>query len=294
MASPIPLGGFALHEIEEITDSTVDPLFLLPSLTRETIERHAGWLAPHYYDPASGTFILVIRSWLLRTPTHNILIDTCCGNDKPRPYFPPADRLNAPYLDRLKQAGCSPDDIDFVMCTHLHVDHCGWNTRLENGRWVPTFRKARHIFSRTECEAWGPGAAGERPLVAQPDVYEDSVAPVIAAGLAELIDGVFSPLAGLSIEPAPGHSPGHCLIRAESGGTTGLFTGDVMHHPIQIAAPGLNSAFCSDPAQAARTRRRVLTECAEHGHLLVPAHFPTPAFGRVEAVANGFGFRPGL
>jgi len=284
----LTLGQIEVHEIVESINPAVDPYFLFPTLARDRLAAEAAWLAPRCYDPVTDTIPLTIRSWLLKTPRHRILIDTCCGNDKPRPYFPPADHLDQPYLQRLRAAGCAPEEIDFVMCTHLHIDHCGWNTRLVDGGWVPTFPNARHLFSRIEYEAWATADDGDRPLVAQRDVFEDSVLPVMAAGLADLVDSGFAPLPGLTIEAAPGHSPGHALIRVADDGTTGLFVGDALHHPIQIAAPEISTAFCTDPDEAERSRRRILADCAEHGHVMIPGHFPAPGFVRLCRSGDSF------
>jgi glyoxylase-like metal-dependent hydrolase (beta-lactamase superfamily II) len=296
MGVKIALGGIAVEEVQELVNPNADPFGLFTPLDRATLDRHASWLAPHYWNPDAGTFPIVIRSWLLKTAEHTILIDTCCGNDKPRT-FPPADRLSEPYLDRLAAAGVRPEEVDFVMCTHLHVDHCGWNTRLDGGRWVPTFPNARDVISQAEYEAWARAAddpARPQIIVGEPAIFADSVSPVVEAGLAELVDGRFSPAPGITIEPAVGHSPGHSLIRAESRGVTGLFVGDAMHHPIQIAEPEVCTRFDTDPAAAEATRLRIMRECAEHGHWLIPAHFADPALGRIEAQGDGFAFRPGM
>ena len=102
-----------------------------------------AWLAPGGYDSASGNVVLCFQSYVVKTPHHNILVDSCIGNDKNFPLRPAWNKKTDPnWMGALKAAGLGVEDIDFVMCTHLHVDHVGWNTRLENGQWVPTFPNA--------------------------------------------------------------------------------------------------------------------------------------------------------
>ena len=159
----------------------------------------------------------------------------------------------------LAAAGVMPGEVDFVMCTHLHVDHVGLNTRLDSGRWVPTFPRAKYLFGRQEFEHWtGEGA----PAMGRA-VIQDSVLPVVEAGLSQLVDDGYCLDDMLTVEPTHGHTAGHVMIRARSGGTTGLFIGDAMHNPIQCCYPDVNSAFCEDPDAARVKRRRILGESAE-------------------------------
>ena len=267
--------------------------FLLPDLRDEDIARNAGWLAPRFLNPADNTVDIHIQSWLLRTKHHTILVDSCVGNHKER-HFPPFNMRNSPYLENLKAAGASPEDIDFVFCTHLHSDHVGWNTRLENGRWVPTFPNARYLFSRGDYEGLDPR---RRPPGHEDDANEafyDSVLPVVEAGQADIVAGAHVITDGLTIAPAPGHSPGHNMLRVESGDASGLFIGDAMHHPIQIAAPECNSFACMDPVAARNTRRAILEECCDCNRLLAPGHFAAPHVGRVSRAAGGYTFNPGV
>jgi glyoxylase-like metal-dependent hydrolase (beta-lactamase superfamily II) len=175
----------------------------------------------------------------------------------------------------------------------MHIDHVGWNTRLENGRWVPTFPNAKYLFSRKEYEQYLPEnyVDGKAPIFS--DVFEDSVLPVIAAGQAQMVDGCYEVNDSMAIEPAPGHTPGHYLVRAGADGDTALFVGDAIHNPIQIAEPQLSTAFCTDGKLAAQTRVRILDDCVEHGHLLVPTHFDPPHIGHVRREGQGFRFVPG-
>ena len=287
------VSDLTVQRVEEFVDANCDPLAFFPDLTPEIIARHLHWIAPQFWNAERNTISITMQTWVLKTKHHTILIDTCNGNHKSRPYFPAADQLNTPYLDRLKGAGCTPEDVDFVMCTHMHVDHVGWNTRLENGRWVPTFPNAKYVFSRKEYEQYLPEnyIDGKPPIFA--DVFEDSVLPVIAAGQAQMVDGRYEVNDSIAIEPAPGHTPGHCMVRAGSAGDTALFVGDAIHNPIQIAEPQLSTAFCTDGKLAARTRLGILEDCVEHGHLLVPTHFDPPHIGHVRREGQQFRFAPG-
>lgn len=288
-----PIGDIEVTRVEDFIDPLVPIKFLLPELPDDAIARHVDWLAPRFFDPATGTVAIHIQSWLVRTRHHTILIDTCGGNHKPRAHFPVFDRRNGPYLDNLAAAGARPEDVDFVFCTHLHIDHVGWNTRLENGRWVPTFPNAQYLFSKADYDAFDPRRRPGGEHLEADAIFEDSVLPVVEAGLARPVDGIFAVDDHLTIEPAAGHSPGHSLLRARSGADTGLFVGDAMHHPVQIAAPECNSFACMDPIAARATRRRILEECCAHHHLLVPGHFAAPHVGRIVPSGSGFAFRPG-
>lgn len=284
------VGPLEISRVEQ-TRTQFDAGMFYPELARDTPARYA-WLAP-YFDMEAHSFPCIFQSFVVRHRKTTILIDTCFGNDKERPDFQLAHRLNNPYLDRLGAANCTPEDVDVVLCTHFHVDHVGWNTRLDNGRWVPTFPNARYIFSREEYSRYAPE---NRTAEAPPflDIFEDSVLPVIQSGQAEFISGEQPVHEFLTVFPTPGHTPGHIAIRAGRGDDTGIFLGDVIHNPIQIAEPDLNSAFCEDGPQARITRRKLLEEAAERHQLLIPGHFCTPYIGRVKAAGNGFVFRGGL
>src|SRR6202048_4713567 len=141
--------------------------------------------APKLVDPASGLLVFAFHSTVIRTPRATILVDTCSGNDKERPHKLRYHRKNWPYLANLAAAGFMPEDIDYVLCTHLHADHVGWNTRLVGGRWVPTFPNARYLFARREWENWRE--AELRAAYTTDPNYEDSLLPVMDSGQAELV-----------------------------------------------------------------------------------------------------------
>lgn len=279
------VGDIAVKRVEEIV--VREKLGLFPDCRYEHLAPHMKWMAPHFFDPAAQEFLISVHSWLLRTRHHTILIDTCAGNHKERPVSPRFQGLDLPYLERLKAAGVTPEEVDFVMCTHLHIDHVGWNTQLKDGRWVPTFPNAKYIFSRGEHNHWNPKLNATTPPHFQA-IFLDSVLPVIEAGQAIIVDEDFALDDQIQILPTPGHSPGHMAITLKSGAEMGIFSGDVMHQPIQVYYPEWNSRFCGDAAQARQTRKRLLEYCADKGCWVIPAHFGFPHAGKISEVKGGF------
>jgi len=254
----------------------------------EAAAEHLSWMAPNHYDPATGFLKISIHSWLIEVGGKKILIDTCIGNHKSRKARPFWDQLDTPYLSRLAAAGVKPEDIDMVMCTHLHVDHVGWNTRLDNGRWVPTFPNARYVFSKTDYDFF---LAIERDPKQSPAVmgsFRDSVLPIVEAGLAQMVDGAQAIEEHFAVEPAPGHTPGHVVIKLASRNAEALFPGDVIHHAIQVYHPTWNSFACLDPATAVVSRRKLLEDCAGSGALLAPTHFGAPHICHIDHKGDGF------
>ena len=284
-------GSIEVMRIKETLGAAFPPAHLLPDLPAEAIERNLGWLAPNHYDPVKKRFVMGTHTWLLRTQKHVILVDTCIGNHKARPNSPGFDNLEQPYLERLAQAGFKPEDIDFVLCTHLHVDHVGWNTQLRDGRWVPTFPNAKVLCSKTELASAEAKANADRPGDDDRAVWQDSLLPVLEAGQLLAVEGRHAIEDGLLVDPTPGHTPGHVVLRAESAGERMLFAGDLCHHPLQVYYPDVNSRFCEDAAGARAMRRRVLADCAESGALFAPAHWGPPHAGRVESTGGSFSLR---
>jgi glyoxylase-like metal-dependent hydrolase (beta-lactamase superfamily II) len=256
------------------------------------LQKHLPWLVPHHYSPEHDRLVTSVHSWLIRTDRHTILLDCCGGNHKERPGLARFHQRDTPYLARLRAAGAAPEDIDVVLCTHLHADHVGWNTMLRDGRWVPTFPNASYLFSRAEDEYGDPRrnpAADADPQRGR--AYRDSVLPVIEAGQAVLLDGTHAIDDSMVVEPAPGHTPGHVVLKLHDRGERALFCGDALHHPLQVYAPHWNSRFCEVPEQALVTRRRLLEHCAEQGALLFPVHFGAPHVGAITKDAAGFALR---
>ena len=263
---------------------------LVPDANPDDLRPYYDWLAPNYMDAETFWMFMSVNSYLIRTPRHTILLDACAGNHKDRPNAPVFHQKDHPWLDNLHAAGVGVDDIDFVMCTHLHVDHVGWNTKLEDGRWVPTFPNARYLFDKQELDHWDTHAKDHDGDELQ--VYQDSVLPVVEAGRVDLVANDHEIDAGLVIESLPGHTPGHRGLNAASGDDTALFTGDCIHHPSQILFPDWCSGFCEDPAQSRATRRAVLERLADTDTQFIPAHFVDPGRGHIISDGDMFGFRP--
>jgi glyoxylase-like metal-dependent hydrolase (beta-lactamase superfamily II) len=263
------------------------PAVLYPTSTPEGWDAHRSWLDPTLLDPASQRLVMSIHSFVVRTRHHTIVVDTGGGNDKPRPQKPRYHMNRYPYLERLAALGVTPDSVDFVVFTHLHVDHVGWNTRLVDGRWVPTFPRARYLIPRLEWDFWREEYT--RPEFTDDPYYEDSILPVLAAGQAVFVDGDHAIEDRVRLEPLPGHTPGHVAVRLAGGGREAVMSGDLMHHPIQCAEPQWNSCFCVDAEQAHATRRAFLERHADTDTLVMTAHFRTPGAGRI--VRHGTAWR---
>ena len=235
MNSKFAVGNLTIHRIVEQEEPFFDPLFFFPKLTPELLAENQSWMQPRYIDPKTGKLVLCIQSYLVQTPHHNILIDTCVGNHKPRPARPFWNMMNSDKYEKgLAATGVGVNDIDYVMCTHLHVDHTGWNTRLENGRWVPTFPNARYVFSREDYEHYLAIDQDPEKAPANLGSFRDSVLPVVEAGLAQMVSGAVALDEHLAVEPAPGHTPGSIAIKFESRGERALFCGDSLHHALQV------------------------------------------------------------
>jgi len=278
-----------MHRIVDL-DPFVLPLdFLFPDADIAMIRDAEPVLAPHHVDYDQGLVLLGIHSLLLRTATLNILIDTCVGEHKPRPRRPEwHERAGGAFLERLGAAGVGSDEVDIVLCTHLHADHVGWNTRLWNGRWVPTFPKARYLIGRRELAYWQDKEATE-PGKHNHGSYADSVLPIIEAGQCELVDDGFELARGLTLLPLPGHSPGQMGLCLDCGaGTEAYLCGDAIHSPVQVLQPQWASAFCSDPAGAVRVRRMLLERAVGVNALIVPTHIRQAHGMRVERRGSGY------
>lgn len=252
-----------------------------PTFDREALRPHEHWLCPHHFDTATGTFTMPVQSFILRDDRHTILIDTCIGNHKDRDGTPQMHMLDEPYLERLAAVGVSPEDVDYVMCTHLHVDHIGWNTQLIDGRWVPTFPNARYVMSKTEYDLTKAEAEAPEVSTFLRNCYQDSLLPIVEAGRELFVDGMDELLDLVTFRPAPGHTPGNMQIELRSQGNCAIFAGDILHSPMQIPMWEWSSMVCADAAGSAISRRALLERCVEEGALLVPGHFEAPHAGRI-------------
>lgn len=281
-------GASTLQRVVESEDALLSPFEIFADCTQAHLDANRHWLMPRFQDPQSGILAITIQSFLVRQSGLTILVDACGGNDKERarPHF---HRRAWPWLDRLRQAGVAPEDIDVVLCTHLHVDHVGWNTRLENGRWVPTFPNARYLVAQREWDYWR--TAGPSVLVRTGDFITDSVLPIFDSGQAELIGDRHALKSDIAIEAAPGHTPGLSMLRLSGGGSEAIVCSDLMHHPLQLRYPAWSTRFCVDPAQAARTRESFLKEHANTGRLVFPTHFPSPTGCTIQRDGPAYDFR---
>jgi glyoxylase-like metal-dependent hydrolase (beta-lactamase superfamily II) len=259
-----------------------------PFLAEATPEALAEmpWLVPHFAD-ADGVMKLSIHALLVEAPGLRLVVDTCIGNDKPRKML--GERpLATPFLDHLAQAGWTPQSVDAVICTHLHVDHVGWNTMLKDGAWVPTFPKARYLIGRTEHAYWSAEGGEE-----QQEILGDSVQPIFDAGLAELVDPDYRLSNEIRLMPTHGHTPGHVSVVIESKGETAIITGDMMHHPCQVGRPHWSPDFDSDKTWAEATRKTFLDDVADKPILIIGTHFAGPTAGHVRRGAEAYWFEVG-
>jgi len=287
--SPFTLGDVTIFQIVESLMPYGNVLEFLPDSSIDELNEHRDWLHPNFINFDTYELILCFQSFLIQTPQHLILVDTCVGNDKELP-FPKFHKQNWPWLERLQAIGIKPEDIDFVLCTHLHVDHVGWNTRLIDGQWVPTFPKAKYIFSKTEVDYWLEEAKDDPVIAGQ--VYKDSVHPVIEAGLAILIDETsdYSFDNAITLLPMPGHTPGNMAVEVSSYGMKAIISGDLMHSPIQCKKPHWNTLFCVDKALSQKTRRLFLETYADTEVLICPVHFPLPSVGKIKSERGLFNY----
>ena len=285
------VGKIGTVEIDRIFDSSLlgfTAQAWFPKFTCEAVRPHEPWLCPTHYDAESGRIPMPVSSWLIRINGHNVLIDTCLGNDKERPAFPEMHRLRTRYLDRLEQVGLRPEDIHYGLCIHLHVDHVGWNTRRGDGRWVPPFPNPTHVISRKEYEAAKAMAANPDAQPVSKALFEDSVLPIIESGQAVLVDDTHELLGCLRLHPAPGHSPGHVRIELRSQGSTGVFAGDLVHSPIQVPLWQWSTVQCWNQEMSAPSRRALLEFCCAENAVLIPGHFEAPHAGRIKPAGDTF------
>ncbi|ANW66354.1 MBL fold metallo-hydrolase [Mycobacterium sp. djl-10] len=285
----IQLGDVTVTRVMEFFGSVeLAPEVFFPDSRPQDWVDHQQWLAPDFHDPASNTCISALQTWVLRSEGRTILIDTGAGNHKERPGSVWHHRRTA-YLDNLAQSGVRPEDVDLVVNTHLHDDHVGWNTMLVDGEWVPTFPNATYLMSRADFEFWDPANANpSRVGHIGPLVFEDSVAPVHRAGLVQLWDDHHDIDSHLRLDLAPGHTPGSSILTLRSGSDRAVFVGDMLHTPLQMLTPEVNSCYCEDQAQARATRRRVLGQAADTRTLVFPAHLG--GHGAAEIRHRGAGF----
>ncbi len=280
------IGNAEVFRIEEYHGLGFPPQAFLPDWDDRLVEKHLHWMVPDHYAPNEGRLVGSIHSWLIKLPNLTILVDTCSGNHKHRPDSPFFSMMNSRYLENLAAAGVDPDDVDYVFCTHLHIDHAGWNTHLVDGRWIPTFRNAKYIVSSAEFERLvADGSKSDDDL----NLIADTIQPIIDSGQWLPIDPPFQLCDELLIEASPGHTNGHCHLTLSTAGGKAVFSGDIVHHPIQVHIPSWNSSACSQTEQAVPTRTKLLESLSETGAWLLPVHFAKPFCCRVgKAQDEGF------
>jgi len=288
----ITLGDVTITRIEEMHGPFLPAAQLFPDLPEQAWQEHRETLVPDHLGADNATIHVAVQTWLLGSGGRTILIDTGVGNDKTRPAVESWDHLEQPgYLDNLARAGVRPEDVDLVVNTHLHVDHVGWNTRLADGVWVPTFPNATYLMHKADFEFWNPANNPDITGGVNENVFEDSIAPAHAAGQVQLWEASHAIDAHLRLEAAPGHTPGSSVVKLLSGSDRALFAGDLMHTPLQVTHPDHNSCFCLDPAESRATRRRLLSWAADNSALVLPAHFSGHSAVEVEDRGSSFAIK---
>jgi glyoxylase-like metal-dependent hydrolase (beta-lactamase superfamily II) len=275
------IGDVTVTQIVELTFEGLDAF--LPDATPEAV-LPIKWLQPDFITP-EGVLRFSIHALVIDTPTKRIIVDTCVGNDKPREMFPDWHMLQTSFMEDLLAAGFAPDSFDVVLCTHLHLDHVGWNTMLVDDCWVPTFPNARYLIENTEFDYLHDEQ--EADTVEQwlkdsnRDVMADSIRPVMAAGLVDLVQNRHRICDEISLIPTPGHTIGHVSVNIESQGELALITGDFIHHPCQLAHPEWSVTTDYDPAQSIITRENTFADLADTPRLVIGTHWPRPTAGRI-------------
>ncbi len=288
MSTPIALQDITIHPVVEQQGPYFDPLEFFPTLSKDLLEENRSWLEPHCIDPATGKLVLCIQSFVIKTPHHNILIDSCVGNHKPRPARPMWNMMNSDRFEKsLAAAGLGVNDIDYVMCTHLHVDHVGWNTRLENGRWVPTFPKARYVMADRELAHW---TEQEKKDATVCPWITDSVLPIVEAKRAQIVKSDFALNDQVVCLPTPGHTIDHFSVLVGREGRDALIAGDMIHSPLQGRYPELGMRADYDSPQAGRTRRKVFDRFCDTPTVMCVTHFPSPSTSVVRRWGDGYKF----
>ena len=284
----ITLNNITIHPVVEQQAPFFNALEFFPTLTKEVLEENQTWLKPTFIDPASGLLVLCVQGFVIRTPQLNILVDSCVGNHKSRPTRPFWNMMNSDRFEKnLAAIGLTVNDIDYVMCTHLHVDHVGWNTRLENGRWVPTFPKAKYVMAERELAHW---TQKEKDDPASVPWITDSVLPIVEAKRAQIVRSDFALNESVEFVPTPGHSIDHFSVLVGRPGHDALITGDMIHSPLQGKYPELGMRADYDSRQAGQSRRKVFERFCDSPTIMCVTHFPTPSTGRLQRWGDGYKF----
>lgn len=278
------VGDSLVHRIVEMAGPSSPALEFLPDLTPERLAENREWMRAQAALDGEDRMLITYQSYVVQTPRHNVLVDTCLGNHKDRPHRPLWHQRNDNrFMSGLAQVGLAPQDIDYVLCTHLHTDHVGWNTRLEDGRWVPTFPNARYLFSAIELQYWLD--RNEQTIV---PAIADSVIPILEAKQCDLVRSDHSLSDLLTLMPTPGHTIDHYAVTLGKDGGDAVFTGDLIHSPLQARYPDLWMRLDHDAQQGIATRRAFLERYCETDTLCCFAHFPAPSRGRIRRWGDGY------
>ncbi|MBT2406150.1 MULTISPECIES: MBL fold metallo-hydrolase [unclassified Streptomyces] len=284
------LGDVEVIRVVEWQGAFAPAVALVPEAAAEVWKDNEDWLAPDHWEPDSGRAVVALQTWVLRSGGRTIVVDTGVGNGRERPTSPQFHHWQGDFLGGLERVGVRPEDVDLVVNTHVHGDHVGGNTVAAGAEeWMPAFPNAQYLIPAADDFHFGPGNAYGNGLRDDDRlIYEDSVAPLHRAGQVLLWEGAHRIDEHLTLESAPGHTPGSSVLRLASGGDRAVFVGDLLHSPVQILEPSCNSCFCMDAAQAAASRRRILERASDTRELVIPAHFG--GTGAVEVRRSGAGF----
>ena len=286
MSTAITLKDIMIHPVVEQQAPFFDPLEFFPTLTKDVLEEDRSWLQPTFIDPDTGRLVLCVQGFVIKTPHQKILVDSCVGNHKPRQARPFWNMMNSDRFEKnLGAIGLAVGDIDYVMCTHLHVDHVGWNTRLDNGRWVPTFPKAKYVMADRELAHWTQKEKDDPASV--PWI---SVLPIVEAKRAQIVASDFVLNKSVQFIPTPGHTIDHYSVLVGQPGQDALITGDMIHSPIQGKYPELGMRADYNSPQAGQTRRKVFDRFCDAPTIMCITHFPSPSTGRVRRWGDGYKF----
>ena len=278
------IGELVVTSVVEQSFDWSSPSYLFPDATNEMVQRY-GWLVPDYAD-SEGNINGSVQALVIDQAERRILVDPCVGNERAR-FLPNWHMQEFDFMERFAGAGFSTESVDIVLHTHLHADHVGWDTFLQDGTWTPTFPKARYLYVRDELEwhkeSWDPDKR---------EVWHDALSPVFDAGLADVVEADHDLGGGISLAPSPGHTGGHVSIWLTSGGQVGLVTGDFMHHPLQFAEPNLREIADDDAELARETRSKMISQASKLNALLIGTHFALRSGGHVVPSGDSWQFKP--
>jgi glyoxylase-like metal-dependent hydrolase (beta-lactamase superfamily II) len=287
-------GSIKIGRVVDMENSGFAASMLYPDSTPERIRSLSKRFGSQHIHPDTLDLYLSFHAYIIKTKNHIILVDACVGNGKKRPGREMWTNRSGPFLDNLARHGVTPENIDFVMCTHMHADHVGWNTKKVNGDWVPTFPNAQYLFAKREYKFWEERQAQRQDPIMYGS-YADSILPVIKSGQAKLIGSNHEITTGINTEPAYGHTPGNMILNVgEASKTHAVICGDVMHHPVQLAHPEWSTCFCEDEQMSRETRTHMLGRFSDSETFILPAHFQSPGYGPIERDGTGFRMKDGI